>query len=123
MSKLPPRLSIVILSDQKDTIQSELKKGKKIKLIWLNVEPKVIVPAMLKLLRMKFQHRPMKFPTTKSSSLRFSFPLSWKNKDAKSMLKTIRRARDWIAAGRGLIRRKEARPQIIMASTSKTVPM
>lgn len=111
-----------MLNDQKETIQIELKKGKKIKLTWLNVEPKVIVPAILKLLRIKFQHKPMKLPNTKRSSLRFSFPSSWKNRDANRMLKTIRRARDWIAAGRGLIRRKEAKPQITMASTSKTVP-
>jgi hypothetical protein len=113
---------MVMLNDQKETIQIELKKGKKIKLILLNVEPKVIVPAMLKLLRMKFQHKPIKFPNTKRSSLRLSFPSRWKNRDAKSMLNTIRRAIDWIAAGRGLIRRKEARLQMTMASTSNTVP-
>jgi hypothetical protein len=98
------RWSTVILSDQKDTIQNELKKGKKTKLILLNVEPKIIVPEMIKLLRIKFQHRPIKLPHTKRSSLTFSFPVSWKNREAKRMLKTRRTAKDWMAADRQLIR-------------------
>jgi hypothetical protein len=39
------------------------------------------------------------------------------------MLKTKRVAKDWIAADKGLIRRKEAITQRTIASTSKTVPM
>jgi len=39
------------------------------------------------------------------------------------MLKTKRVAKDWIAADKGLIRRKEAITQRTIASTSKTVAM
>ena len=42
------RRSTVILKDQKETIQSELKKGKKIKLRWLKVDPKNVAPATLR---------------------------------------------------------------------------